>query len=451
MSLERIKQIRDVFSYSKRFRQQTFIIYFDDALLQSNELHSLIYDAQQLLQAQIKIVIVPDIQATVEHLFSQFGRSHDFLYNSNTAVEEEDIELLQSAVFETTGKLLAIFARHKQAAAVGNWVAARGKGVVKNQDLLYAGNLEKIDLHAINTLLENSIIPIFPALGWSQKIKPYYLSAIDLASQLSAVLGASKLIYVRNANLKQVISELDLEKNDTRLDYSEDGVAARMTMRGALEILQEQKKVKKEKNNSLQMLSSAAQALERGVERVHFLDGTVDGALLIEIFFDQGIGFMVHSDEYRAIATVKEDEIEVVHELMLPFIKKGTLIFRDRDLIRKTLKDYVAYKVDGEIYGVAALHQLDATSAEIAGVAVQARYDNFGIGKRLVQYLLRKAKQNAFSRVFCLTKSIGDWLELMGFAQVPPQELPRLRYSEYRKMARNSRVYAHTIKDATLE
>ncbi len=446
MNLERIKQIRDVFSYSKRYKHKIFVIYFDDALLQSHALYSLIQDITRLLESQIKVVLVPDIQSTVKRVFTQFGRSFSFLQKNDVVIQKEDVELLEGATFETIGKLLALFATYKQASVVGNWVGARTKGVVQNRDLLYAGIPEKIDTRLIHLLLQDSVIPIIPALGWSNKIQPYYLSAVELAAQISVRLGASKLIYFRDEESATLLNELKVKElqaeNDTEyVDFSEQGSAVRMTLESAQKYLQHYSA--NIQYMFQQILSASVYALKHGVERVHFLDGNIEGALLIEVFFDQGIGFMVNADEYQAIGTISEQDIETVYAIMLPYMKNGVLVLRDIEAIRASFRDYVSYKVDGEIYGVAALHELDATSAEIASVAVQSRYDSFGVGKKIVEYLLKKAKQSQYSKVYCLTQTIGDWLEHMGFVQVSVEELPKKRLMQYRKMARNSRVYVY--------
>ncbi len=443
MSLERIKQIRDVFSYSKRFRKQTFIVYLDDSLFQEGKMSSLVSDIQRMREAQTNIVIVPDIQTTAQRVFFQSGRSSDFLHDDSIAVEQDDIELLQRAVFEVTGKLLALFALHKQVAVVGNWVGARSAGVIKNKDLLFSGALEKVDTYAVHTLFKDGVIPIVPALGWSHKTIPYYLPAVELSSQIAVHLGASKLLYLRDANRDQVLNELGLNADDSGLNYSENGIAIHMTTEKSLELLHELRG--KSKSMSARMMTSTLHALEQGVDRAHILDGNIEGALLIEVYFDQGVGFMVYADEYSVIGPVQEEEIPLVHEIMLPHIKNGTLLFRDQENIRENLNDYVGYRIEGEICGVAALHPLDSSSAEIGGVAVHKRYDNFGVGKRLVQYLLHKAEKDNFVRVYGLTKTIGDWLEMIGFSQVKAETLPKTRYLQYQKLSRNSRVYMYSV------
>ncbi len=48
-------------------------------------------------------------------------------------------------------------------------------------------------------------------------------------------------------------------------------------------------------------LEAAARACRQGVPRVHLLDGHANEALLAELFSSEGIGTMVHSNEYQHI------------------------------------------------------------------------------------------------------------------------------------------------------
>ena len=58
-----------------------------------------------------------------------------------------------------------------------------------------------------------------------------------------------------------------------------------------------------------QLLNAAASACDSGVERVHLLDATEPGALLDELFSNEGVGTMVYGGTYRQIRILKEEDI----------------------------------------------------------------------------------------------------------------------------------------------
>ncbi len=52
---------------------------------------------------------------------------------------------------------------------------------------------------------------------------------------------------------------------------------------------------------SVSKLMSAVKAAQGGVPRIHIIDGRVEEGLLGEVFSNEGIGTLVHTNEYQAI------------------------------------------------------------------------------------------------------------------------------------------------------
>ena len=48
---------------------------------------------------------------------------------------------------------------------------------------------------------------------------------------------------------------------------------------------------------SIPKVQGCARAIEKGVSRVHILNGTIPHPIILEIFTDKGIGTMVHADD----------------------------------------------------------------------------------------------------------------------------------------------------------
>jgi amino-acid N-acetyltransferase len=67
-----------------------------------------------------------------------------------------------------------------------------------------------------------------------------------------------------------------------------------------------------------------------------------------------------------------------------------------------------------------------------------------GLGKRVVRFLMDKARKQGFSRVFVLTVGASDWFETLGFREAPVESLPARKYERYNR-ARNSRVFAFEL------
>jgi len=63
-----------------------------------------------------------------------------------------------------------------------------------------------------------------------------------------------------------------------------------------------------------------------------------------------------------------------------------------------------------------------------------------GLGRRIVRYLIDKAKKQRFKRVFVLTTRTQDWFESLGFQETSPETLPEKKRRQY-DQNRNSKVF----------
>lgn len=436
MSILQAQQIREVFNYARNFKNHLFVFCIDDAVITSSYFNRIIKDILYLIDSSIRVLIVAGARNTISAVFKKYNRPIAFQDNRRIIVSE-NIDLAQMAAFDTSAKILNAFAKYKQTSMIGNWVSARGVGVVNGIDFQYAGVVENLQVDVITQLLSENIIPIFPSIGWSAAGKPYSLESFEQAAKISAIIRADKLFYVMADDPHHMLESLDM--NNACVDMNEDNKILRIQQEGIQEILLQNKD--KRNSSGYHILDRALYAMQHEVERVHMLDGREDGSLLEEMFSSMGTGIMIYTDEYQAIEPLQESEIEDVWEIMQPLIFKGMLAERTIESLKATYQDYICYKVDGIIYGSAALHRLDHECAEIAGVVVRGNNAKGGVGKKLINYLMEESKRQGYKRVFVLTTKTGDWFESLGFIQTNIDAVPQIRREKYVLQNRKSRVY----------
>ena len=122
--------------------------------------------------------------------------------------------------------------------------------------------------------------------------------------------------------------------------------------------------------------------------------------LLKEIFSNRGLGTMIYADPHENIRGATDADIPDMLKIMRPFIKENVLIPRRRDDLEAKIADYALYEVDGTLHACGALHVFPDKSGEIASIAVDKMYANYGIGKKLVTFLLEKAAQPQSGKSF---------------------------------------------------
>lgn len=430
---KKAQQIRDVIRYIQKFQNATVVIYLDDEIIDSPLFSSHIHDISLLHQAGIKVAIVPGSKKRIDQVLKT-SRIKWTYENGTRITSEKGINLIKMAAFDISNIVMTSLAANHITAAIGNWVRARAKGVIDGIDYVTAGEIDKIQTDAIKNTLNNGFIPIFPCIGWSSAGKPYNISSIKLAETIATNLKADKLFFlIKNG----VISEKNFNVPDS-LGISSEGNIPALNLTELHNFIKLNEKNENQKIISLLKISE--NACKNGVTRSHILNGSQNGSIPCEIFSDLGSGTMIYSQNYGHIRQMTQTDIPSVLSIMNPFIQKKILLPRNEKDLNTNLADYIVYEIDGGIRASASLHVYDTNQAEIAGIAVEESFSHLGIGPKLVEYLIRQAKNKNLSSVFILTTQTSDWFEQLGFKPDKISSLPEERKNLWTP-ERNSKVF----------
>lgn len=440
---EKASQIRDVIRYIKTFKNAVTVIYIDDEIISSPMLPSHIHDISLIHESGIKAVIVPGCRKRINEILTQSNISWT-IKNGQRIAPVEAMPLIKMAAFDVSNIIMTSLSGEKVSAVIGNWVKARGMGVINGIDYGTTGKIESVNTASIKEILEDGFIPILPCIGWSATGKPYNVSSVSLATEIAVNLEADKLFYILpdtqvDPKVFTIPKDLNLtqEHNIPAMNLKEISTFIKLN-KAKLQKSKDSKDISKQEK-LLGLFAMATNACKKGVSRVHILDGSIDGILPCEIFSSIGSGTMIYNDEYSGFRSMTLNDISGVLSLMDPFIKRGILLPRTKASISEKIDDYVVYQVDGGIHATAALHVYNSSQAEIAGVAVDEAYSKLGIGVKLIHYLLDKAKQKKIKSVFVLTTQTADWFEKLGFTADTVNSLPAERRKKWTP-ERNSKV-----------
>lgn len=429
---KKAQQIRDVIRYLQKFKQAIVVIYIDDEIINSSLFSSHMRDISLLHQAGLKVVIVPGSRKRIDQILCESNIS--WTYKNNIRITNEDaIPQIKMAAFDISNIIMTSLAANNITATIGNWVRARAKGVINGIDYGTAGEIDKIQIDAIKNTLDNGFIPIFPCIGWSSIGKPYNISSITLAEEIAINLKADKLFFLM---MNEKISNTNFDIPSS-IGLSEEGEIPAMNI-NELDLFLE-KNTNSNNTKIISLLNTAKNACVNGVTRTHILNGAYDGALPCEIFSDLGSGTMIYSENYGKVRPMTQQDIPSVLSIMNPFIKKQILLPRTEDELLSQLNDFITYEIDECVCACAALH-VHQNQAEIAAVAVDETYSHLGIGPKLIEYLITKAKNLNLQSVFILTTQSADWFEKLGFKSDSIDSLPEER-KKFWTPERNSKVY----------
>ncbi|SHJ51407.1 N-acetyltransferase [Propionispora hippei] len=126
-------------------------------------------------------------------------------------------------------------------------------------------------------------------------------------------------------------------------------------------------------------------------------------------------------------ATFKD--VEAIHKLVNDYAEQGVMLPRSRNVLYETLRDMILAEDGGSIVGVGALHLVWDELAEIRTMAIAPDYMKQGIGREIVQLLIKEAYTLGIKTLFTLTYQPGFFAKL-GFAEIPKEQLPHKVWKE---------------------
>jgi amino-acid N-acetyltransferase len=428
--MQRLVDLREILRYVPQYRDKTFVIAFDGAIIEHDNFRNLLLDLSLLRSLRIGVTIVHGAGHQIGKLAAQSGKAPSNI-DGTGVTDSATLDLALTAANRVTHEVLEGLAANDLKGACSNAVVAHPAGILQGVDQQHTGRVERIDVKLLKALLDNDIVPVVPPLGSDGEGSTYRLNSDGVAVEIANALQAVKLIYLTTMPGISLRTSNGAEKN---------GLLRQLTVDEA-EVL-----LKKSKHDlagaGFSKLQSAVKALRGGVPRVHIIDGTVEEGLLAEVFSNEGIGTLIHNNEYQAIRKARKKDARGIYHLIKQSVENDELLPRTLAEIERQMGDYYVFEVDGNLAGCIALHSYaDEKKAEMACVCVSAKYENQGIGGRLMQFTEEQARLSGARELFCLsTQAVNYFVKKGHFALATPDDLPAARRQRYDSSGRRSQV-----------
>jgi acetylglutamate kinase len=265
--------------FIKRFRGETVVIkYGGSAMVDESLRNTFADDVAMLHYVGINPVIVHGGGPQISRAMDQLGIEPQWV-DGLRVTDAETIQVVQSTLAgEVNPDIVRLVNAHGSVAAGvngldGNLFVARPL----DERLGFVGEVTRVDPGLVRSLQLEGYVPVIAPLARGEDGATYNLNADIAAGELAVALGASKLVYL--TDVEGLYRDLgDEESLISQIDAAE---VASLIEAGSVSA------------GMLPKLRSCIAAVERGVERMHILDGRVQHALLLEIFTPEGIGTMV--------------------------------------------------------------------------------------------------------------------------------------------------------------
>jgi amino-acid N-acetyltransferase len=428
----RWSSLREILRYVPRFRDRVFVIALDGAVVQDENFRTLLLDIALLRSLRIGVALVHGAAHQIRRLAEQTGQTPSNLDGSGVT-DAVTLQLALTAAYRVSHDLLEGLSATDLRGACCNALVAHPAGILGGIDHQFTGRVERVDTALLQALLEKDVVPVVAPVGSDGEGHSYRLNSDAVAAEVARALQAVKLIYLTT---HRGIPALD---NGGEVG-AEDGVQRHLPVGEAELWLKRQRG--KLPGDLGSKLEQAVRAVRGGVPRVHIIDGRVEEGLLAEVFSNEGIGTLIHANEYQSIRRAQKKDARAIYALVQAGAANDELVRRTRAEIERSIEDYFVFEVDRTPAACAALHLYpEQNKAELASVVVEARYENQGIGAKLIQYAEAQARALGVGVMFCLsTQAYNYFQHKAGFAPGTPDDLPPARRERYDRSGRRSLV-----------
>jgi amino-acid N-acetyltransferase len=413
--------LRGILRYVPQFREKTFVVAVDGAVVDDANFGNLLMDVAVLWSLNVRTVLVHGAAAQIQALADGGGAEPSDLEGSGVT-DAETMGLALTASNRVTHDILQALSAADLRGASTNAVIAHPLGILRGVDHLFTGRVDRVDRELLQMLLTNGIVPVVPPLGIDGHGRSYRLNSDAVAVEVARALGAIKLLFITT-------SDGLLVNGAVARQLSVDELAAALE-RGEVAPAQRSK------------AQHAAAATRAGVPRAHIVNGTVDEGLLAEVFSNEGIGTLVYANEYRQIRRARKRDIPSIEQLIRASVESEELLPRSRAAIERQLDDYYLYEVDRHPVGCIALHLYpEQKTGELACLCVRPSHENQGLGRRMVQFVEERAREGGMETLIALsTQAFTFFQTKAGFSEGSPESLPPARRASYDESGRRSRV-----------
>lgn len=432
-----VSWFRDSSPYIHTHRTKTFVISFGGEAVLADDFEHHAHDIALLNSLGIRLVLVHGIRPQIDERLKKLNTPAQF-YNHLRITDDLALQCVKEGAGLVRVEIEALLSMglsnspmggNRLKVASGNFVTAKPIGVIDGIDYCHTGEVRRIDSAAIHQQLDQDNIVLISPIGYSPSGEVFNLSAEQVATAVSIALKAEKLILLTEQSCCDPINNED--------------VIRQMTTDEAETFLQEYPTI----SDSIRLpLKAAIQSSRTGIERVHLINRTIDGALLLELFSRDGIGTLISTTPFEDLRPATLNDIGGILELIKPLEQQGILAKRSREKIEMEIADYIIIKRDGLVIGCTALHPNQADQYGcIACLAVHPDYRGAARGDRLINYVYSKARQLALKQVFVLSTQTMHWFIERGYIASNINHLPEALKLSYNPQ-RNSKILVKTIE-----
>ncbi|MDX1976630.1 MAG: acetylglutamate kinase [Pseudanabaenaceae cyanobacterium bins.68] len=277
---DRVQVLSEALPYIQKFSGRTIVVKYGGAAMKEEKLRQQVMrDIVFMASVGIRPVIVHGGGPEINTWLGKLGIEPQFK-DGLRVTDAATMEVVEMVLVGRVNKQIVELINLEGGSAVGlcgkdgNLIRARPQG---NEAIGFVGEVSSINTKVLETLLQNGHIPVVSSVATDETGQAYNINADTVAGELSAALGAEKLIL-----LTDIAGIMQNYKDPASLIRS-------LSIQQARQLIAEQIV----SGGMIPKVQCCVRSLAQGVKSAHIVDGRVPHSLLLEIFSDSGVGTML--------------------------------------------------------------------------------------------------------------------------------------------------------------
>jgi acetylglutamate kinase len=144
-------------------------------------------------------------------------------------------------------------------------------------DLGYVGTVTKVDCRKIEELFSAGVVPVIPSMCATCDGQKLNVNADTAATAVAQALSAEKLVYLSDVNGVR----RDKSDPESLIHSLTEREAQQLIADGAIE------------SGMIPKVQACLETLDRGVRKIHIIDGRLRHSLLLEVYTSKGVGTQI--------------------------------------------------------------------------------------------------------------------------------------------------------------
>ena len=273
--------------YIQKLWGKTIVIkYGGNAMVDPSLTRKILEDVTLLKYVGLNPILVHGGGPEINAMLKRVDVKSEF-HNGLRITDDATMEIVQMVLAGKLNKNIAAEIGTLGGKAIGLCGKDAGLIVVKKKpplpdgvDLGHVGDIVKVNTKLLNTLCTDEYIPVISSVGVDENGDSYNINADTAAAAIATALKAEKLIYLTDIDgVRRVADDpttlIPVMTVEQAHAYIADG-----TITGGM----------------IPKVSACVDAIEKGVCRVHIINGTIPHPIILEIFTDRGIGTMFENE-----------------------------------------------------------------------------------------------------------------------------------------------------------